>query len=46
MSKVKRAAIEKVYWRYKMKDWDYISETNIWDNVQDYFNTKYETIHI
>ena len=41
MSEVQRVAVDKVCWKYKMKDWDYISAINVWDNVQSYFNTKY-----
>ena len=41
VSEVKRVAIEKVCWKAKMKDWDYMSAINVWDNVQNYFNIKY-----
>ena len=41
MSKLKRVYIEKVCQKSKMKDWDYISAINFWDNVQNYFNKKY-----
>ena len=41
MSKVKIIEIEKVCWKYKMKDWDYMSEIGIWDNVLNDFNIKY-----
>ena len=34
MSEVKRVAIEKVYCKYKIKDWDYMSAINVWDNLQ------------
>ena len=34
-------AIDKVCWKSKMKDWDYISAVNVWDNVHNYFNIKY-----
>ena len=39
MSEVKRVAIEKVCWKAKMKNWDYMSTINVWDHVQNYFNT-------
>ena len=41
MSEVKRVAIDKVYWKTKMKDWGYMSAIILWDNVQNYFNIKY-----
>ena len=41
MSEVKRVAIEKVCWKTKMKDWDYMSAIDVWYNVQNYFNIKY-----
>ena len=41
MYKDKRVAIEKVYWKSKQEDWDYMSAINVWDNVQNYFNIKY-----
>ena len=43
MSEVKRVAIDKVCWKSKIKDWDYMSAINIWDNVQKDFNIKYMT---
>ena len=41
MSEVNRVAIDKVCWKTKMKDWDYISAINVWYNVQNHSNTKY-----
>ena len=41
MSEVKRVAIDKVCWKAKMKDWDYMSAINVWNNVQNDFNIKY-----
>ena len=41
MSEVKRVGIDKVCWKSKMKDWDYMSAINVWDNVQYDFNIKY-----
>ena len=41
MSEVKRVSIDKVCWKSKMKYLYYISATNVWDNVQDYFNINY-----
>ena len=40
MSEVKIVAIDKVCWKAKMKDWDYMSAINVWDNVQNDFNIK------
>ena len=40
MSEVKIVAIDKVFWKAKMKDWDYISAINVWYNVQNDFNIK------
>ena len=37
MSEVKRVAIDKIRWKPKMKDWDYMSAINVWDNVQNGF---------
>ena len=41
VSEVKIVAFDKVCWKAKMKDWDYMSTINVWDNVHNYFNTKY-----
>ena len=41
MSEVKRVAFDKVWWKSKMKYWDYMSAINVWDNVQNDFNIKY-----
>ena len=41
MSEVKIVAIDTVSWKSKMKDWYYMSAINVWDNVQNDFNTKY-----
>ena len=41
MSEFKRVVIEKVSWKSKIKDWDYMSAINVWDNVQNGFNIKY-----
>ena len=41
MSEVKIVAIDKVCWKAKIKDWDYMSAINVWDNVQNDFNIKY-----
>ena len=41
MSEVMRVAIDKVCWEAKMKDWDYVSAINFWDNVHNDFNIKY-----
>ena len=41
ISEVNRVAIGRFYRKAKMKDWDYMSEINIWDNVQNYLNKKY-----
>ena len=41
ISEVKRLSIEKVCWKVKTKDQDYMSATNVWDNAQNYFNIKY-----
>ena len=40
MSEVNRVAIDKVCWKSKIKDWDYMSATNVWDNGQNDFNIK------
>ena len=41
MSKVKKVAIDKVCWKAKMEDWNYIISINVWDNVHNNFNIKY-----
>ena len=41
MSEVKRLAIDKLCWKYRIKDWDYMSAINIWDSVHSDFNIKY-----
>ena len=41
MSEVKIVAIEKVCWKSKTKDYDYMITINVWDNVQNDFNIKY-----
>ena len=41
MSEVKIVAIDTVSWKSKMKDWDYMSAINVWDNVQTNFIMKY-----
>ena len=41
MPEVKRVYIDKVCCKSKMKDWDYMSAINAWDNVQNYLNIKY-----
>ena len=41
MSEVNRVAIDKVCWKSRMKDQDYMSAINVWDNVQNDFNIKY-----
>ena len=41
MSEVKRVALDIVCWKYKIKDWYYMSRINVWDNVQNDFNIKY-----
>ena len=41
MYEVNRVAIEKVCWKSKMKDWDYMSAIDVWDHFQNDFNIKY-----
>ena len=41
MYEVKRVAIDKLCWKSKIKDWDYMSAINVWDNGQNDFNIKY-----
>ena len=41
MPEVKRVSIDKVFWKAKMKNWDYMSAINVWDNGQNDFNIKY-----
>ena len=43
MSEIKRVAIKKICWGSKIKDWDYMSVFNVWDNAQNDFNKKYMT---
>ena len=38
---VQRVAIDKLCWKSKMKDWDYISSIKIWDHMQICYNIKY-----
>ena len=38
---VKKVATEKVYWKAKIKYWDYMSAINISDIVHNDFNIKY-----
>ena len=40
MCEIKRVEIDKVYWKTKMINWDYMSAINVWDNVQNDFNIK------
>ena len=40
VSEVNRVSIDKVCWKYKMNDWDYMSAVNVWDNFQNDFNIK------
>ena len=40
MSEVKRVAIDKVCWKTKMKNWDYMISINVWYNVHNDFNIK------
>ena len=41
ISEVNRVDTEKVCWKSKMKDLDYISTINVWYNVHNDFNIKY-----
>ena len=41
MSEVKRVAIDKVCWKSKIKDWNHMSEINVWDHAKNDFNIKY-----
>ena len=41
MFEIKRVDIERVCWKAKIKDWDYTSAINVWDNVNNDFNIKY-----
>ena len=41
VSTVKIVAIDRVCSKSKVKDWDYMSAINFWDNVQNDFIIKY-----
>ena len=41
MSKFKRVAIERIFWKTINKHKDYMRAINVWDNMQNDFNTKY-----
>ena len=41
MSEYKRVAIERLCWKSKTDDWDYMNAINVWDNFQNDFNIKY-----
>ena len=41
MSEVKIVSIEKVCWKSKIKDWDYMSAIKVWYNLKNDFDIKY-----
>ena len=41
INEVKRVFIEKVCWKSKIKNWDYMSAIIVWDNGHNDFNIKY-----